>query len=594
MKYTNPKKSIVVKFMMVLFLCTFLIILVSYLFLAWYVVEGSEKKLLEDYDNALEFSSAQISKFQKDMIQFSGLIAADQDLQTILGSPEKTTYGNIRRTVSVYKILRNYELLMDDCIGIELVLNDGQVYTSDTYDKDKMHFYEDATWYHKITDGDRGRCFSEAHDFYRAGQVYRNVVTYVCDISNYISNRQKIGKLLVHIRPEVMKSLVYVAEEESSWCAIINADHDLMAWSGNEEVLQEELKERDLSGSTKREETRDGWLFTNPSLKCGSMLILFMSKDRLRGEETGIVISFLILFLVSLLLTCMVSVFFSGRLGKPIRALSEAARQISEGNLDIRIPAERDDEIGMLSGVFNHMAQSLELQMKDLKLAEREKADLKMSILMGQMNPHFIYNTLDSAIYLSRIGEAQKAEQLLHLFVLLLQDTLKSGVDGFQSTVEEEIKDIGIYTQLQKIRYPERFDFKIEADEKLYQNTIPRLLIQPLVENALNHGVLPNEFGTIVLRVYEKEERLFIEVEDDGEGMDEETLQKMLEKQNQKKIQQISKVHSISIENICQRLSAVFKEEYTFNVYSSEGKGTIVRISFPMVFQNQERKGEAK
>lgn len=594
MKYSEPKKSIVIKFMMVLFLCTFLIILFSYLFLAWYVVESSEKKLLEDYDNTLEFSSAQISKFQKDIIQFTELVAADQDLQTVLSGPEKTTYGTIRRTVSVYKILRNYELLMDDCIGIELVLNDGQVYTSDSYDKDKLHFYEDIAWYQKITEGDRGRCFSEAHDFYRAGQIYRNVVTYVCDISNYISNRQKIGKLLVHIRPEVMKRLVYVAEEESSWCAIINEDHDLMAWSGNEEILQEELKERDLSGNIRREETSDGWLFTNPSLKCGSMLILFMSKDRLRGEETGIMVFFLILFLTSLLLTCLMSVFFSGRLGKPIRALSDAARQISDGNLDIRIPAERDDEIGMLSRVFNQMAQSLELQMRDLKLAEREKADLKMSILMGQMNPHFIYNTLDSAIYLSRIGEAQKAEQLLHLFVLLLQDTLKSGVDGFLCTVEEEIRDIEIYTQLQKIRYPERFDFKIEAEEKLYQNTIPRLLIQPLVENALNHGVLPNEFGRIVLRIYEKEERLFIEVEDDGEGMDEETLQKMLEKQNLKKIRQISKVHSISIENICQRLSVVFKEEYTFDVYSSEGKGTIVRISFPMVFQNQERKGEVK
>ena len=115
------------------------------------------------------------------------------------------------------------------------------------------------------------------------------------------------------------------------------------------------------------------------------------------------------------------------RLSRPIVALSNAARQISEGKLDVHLQAEMGDEMGTLTESFNQMAGSLEKQMRDLQKAERVRSDLQMSILMAQINPHFIYNTLNSAIYLSKVGEARKAERLLQLFYLPASEQYEIG-----------------------------------------------------------------------------------------------------------------------------------------------------------------------
>lgn len=589
------KHSIGSKFVAAVAALLSILILISYGFSAWYMIHSVQEKILEDYEGVISFTAKQMERYENDLRQYAILIAADKDLQKELTEKEISQSQSVKRSKNIYTILREYELLRSECVCIEIVLWNGSVFTSDASNLNSLHSIGDDSWFRQIMDQKQNRSFSEAHELLARNVYYDNIITYACDFGNYYTNQESVGMILLHIEQESFEDLVYESNYEFSWCAILNGNDEILAESGEKtpEIIEymEEVIEKKDGGIKRIISGREGYFLTG-QLDNGLQLIMFMPNSRLHKEEKNIFLFFMLLFLISLPLSILAVIFFSRQLINPIKALSNAARKISEGHLDVHLQSENADEIGTLTEIFNSMAVSLERQMKDLKAAERERADLQMSILMAQINPHFIYNTLNSAIYLSKAGEAQKAERLLQLFIQLLQNNMKSGIDGIITTLGEEIRDIKIYVELQKIRYPGRFEMIIRADEKLYSHAMPRLILQPLIENALNHGVLSKEFGVIELTVFEKDNYLNFVLEDDGEGMDADRVKEILKRKDKRK--HSSKIHSISIENICHRLSLFYKDTYYFEVKSEPDKGTAVAVGFPLEYTEAGEKGDGK
>ena len=578
------KSSIGMKFVVtVISLLTFLI-LISYGFSAWYMIHSMQEKMREDYEGVLSFTAKQIEKYENDLRQYAIIIAADKDLQKELIDKKISEAQSVKRSKNIYSILREYELLRNDCVCIELVLWNGDVYTSDASNLNSLHSVGDDSWFRQMMEQKQNRSFSGAHELIARNVCYNDIITYACNFGNYYTNQESVGEILLHINQASFESLVYESNYEFSWCAILNGSGEILAESGEK---TSEIREYMDSANDKKEdglkitEGKNGY-FLFGQLKNDLRLIMFMPDSRLHNEGKNIFLFFLLLFLVSLPISSIVVIFISRQLINPITALTNAARKISEGHLDVHLHSENTDEIGTLTEIFNGMVVSLEKQMRDLMVAERERADLQMSILMAQINPHFIYNTLNSAIYLSKAGETQKAEQLLKLFIQLLQNNMKSGINGIITTLGEEIKDIETYVELQQIRYPGRFKMDIQADEILYSYAMPRLILQPLIENALNHGVLSKDFGVIVLTVYKRDNYFHILLEDDGEGMDECKIQEIMKKKEKRR--HTSEIHSISIENICHRLSLFYKDAYQFEVESEVEKGTVIKISFPLEY----------
>lgn len=585
------QRSIGARFMVASVLLITCLILVSYLFSAWYMVRTTESKLLEDYDAAMDFTQRQIARYQEDLFQFSVLLISDEELQKLLAEREgESEAEKIRSSIALCRVLRNYELLRSDCICVELLLNDGGVYTSDSSNKNSLHSIEDLSWMEEL-DKAAKRDFSKGHALSNRNYYYDTVITYSRDIGNYLTNKTKIGKLFLHIEQEAFKNLLYETDNGYSWCALLNSRGNVLAESGEKGEEIQKILEEPYEGQ-RILEGKNGWLLRDSQSKQGLELAMYMPKDRFRNEERNIFLFFVLLFIACLILSCLVMLVITKRLSRPIVALSNAARQISEGRLDVHLQSEMGDEIGTLTESFNQMAGSLEKQMRDLQKAERVRSDLQMSILMAQINPHFIYNTLNSAIYLSKVGEARKAERLLQLFICLLQNNMKSGIDGMITTIGEDVKDLEGYAELQKIRYPGRFDFEIDADEKLYDHAIPRLILQPLVENSLNHGVLSSEYGKICLKIYEERERIIFELSDDGEGMDEVKIWEILSQKSADKRRRSGNIHSISIENIFQRLGLIYQEDYIFEINSRPGEGTTIYISVPLEYRRNTQGGE--
>ncbi len=585
-RFTGFRQSVGMRFMAVTLIVISVLVAVSSLFSAEYMVRATEKKLLEDYQATLDFTADQIEDYVEEITRYCAMVAADGTIQRLLVESDSfSELDKVRYSVEIYKNLRYYELLRDDCINIELYLYNGNIFTSDGSNKNTLHSIGDTSWLDSALESGDAKVFSKAHELSCRNIFYENVITYICDMANYNTNQERIGKVFLHLKQDAFYSLLYKTELENAWCAIMNSHNEILAQSGKmngdvESWLEQTEGGRAFSGT---EKGSHGWILYRNGLKCGLQLVMYMPDARLHGEVKNIFLFFLLLYVSCVFASVLVMIPVARRFSNPISALSNAARQISEGRLDVHIKAENQDEIGTLTEVFNQMASSLERQMRDW-------ADLQMSILMAQINPHFIYNTLNSAIYLSKTGESKKAERLLTLFISLLQNNMKSGIDGIITTLGEEVRDVREYIELQQIRYPERFSFLLNGDESLYHYAVPRLFLQPLIENALNHGILPRESGKIELTIYEEKGWLIFRLKDDGEGMSGEKVKALLKwkdegKKRGSRRRSASKIHSISIENICQRLELLYKEEYQFEIISSVGKGTEIVISFPTEYR---------
>ena len=275
-----------------------------------------------------------------------------------------------------------------------------------------------------------------------------------------------------------------------------------------------------------------------------------------------------ILFAVMLIMIVF-SIIFSLYITRPVTALSKATRKVREGDLSIQVPIATQDEIGRMSDDFNAMIHKISTLMEDVRISEHDKYNAKVQALQAQINPHFLYNTLNVIRWLSMMGENDKINQLVISLVHMLEYT-KEDLDTF-IPVEREIEHVRHYVNVMSYRYEDKFIYEECIDEAAKSCYTIRFILQPLVENAIFHGIDPSEKkGTITLSVTAKNERVMFAVSDDGVGLDLE--------HNRHRF-----FSGYGISNVNERLRMHFGNESMLNIVSTVGKGTTVYFSIPLL-----------
>lgn len=241
------------------------------------------------------------------------------------------------------------------------------------------------------------------------------------------------------------------------------------------------------------------------------------------------------------------------------------------------------DEIGVLADTYNYMAQEIGRLMEEQEQASKDLRMAEFKALQAQVNPHFLYNTLDMINWLSRRGrtaEVSKAIQSLSRFYKL---TLSK--KGLTNTIQEEVEHVELYVKLQNMRYDNCVKFVVDVPEELYDYTIPKLTFQPIVENAFLHGIMVTEQkeGSILLTGWPEDEDIVFLISDDGEGMLPEKLHSLLEESDIKE-GKVSNSH-IGVYNTNLRLKSLYGNSYGLSYESRPGEGTHVTIRIPAQFQ---------
>jgi two-component system sensor histidine kinase YesM len=280
----------------------------------------------------------------------------------------------------------------------------------------------------------------------------------------------------------------------------------------------------------------------------------------------------LILLVVSILCAWGLSLSIS----RPIRLLSSAMVRFGEGDFSVRAPRGGKDETGRLSETFNQMADNINTLVQKVLCEQQLKRDAELRSLQMQINPHFLYNTLESINWMARMGRTED----VCIMVTSLGDLMRATINSKDYVLlKDEIASLNNYLQIQKFRYGDKLKYCISiapGTEELY---VPKLIIQPLVENAIYHGIEPSlEKGTIEIQSILENGNLIIKVTDNGVGMIPDSIQSVLDVSGK---EDASSSRSIGIKNVIKRIKALYGNDYGIEMQSELGESTTVSIVLP-------------
>ncbi|MGG4552760.1 histidine kinase [Paenibacillus sp. FSL W8-0186] len=325
-------------------------------------------------------------------------------------------------------------------------------------------------------------------------------------------------------------------------------------------------------------------LLPESSMNGLKIVSVFATKAIVKGANQVSVLGLLFILLVlliALLFVYIVSFLMTNRLLR----LSRHFNRLALGDLAVVSSVDGNDEIGQLSRQFNYMVESINLLMNQvvekteqnnsLEIAQRE---IKLKMLASQINPHFLFNALESIRMNAHMKGEKEIANVVRLLGKLMRKNLEVGRD--QITLKEELEMVRSYLEIQKFRYEDRLNYELIIDRKLEGIRMPPLIIQPLVENAVVHGVENKEVGVHVqLRIHAVDDHAEIVIQDDGIGM---ALERLEEVRRSMAEAQTAVNNRIGLSNVQQRLTMTFGDMHGLSISSEYGQGTVISFTIPL------------
>jgi len=286
-----------------------------------------------------------------------------------------------------------------------------------------------------------------------------------------------------------------------------------------------------------------------------------------------------LVFISSIVIGFSLSLLFTRYLTRPIMRLIEHMEVISSGDFSKNPDIESNDELGIIGRQINEMSSHVSVLMENRIRDEQEKMNLEIKILQAQINPHFLYNTLDSIKWIATMQHNAGIVKV----VSALSSLLKNMAKGFNEkvTVRQELDFLDNYITIEKIRYIELFDVEINIDDPaLYDARIIKLTLQPLVENSIFSGIEPSgKPGLIKIHIFSREQVLYISICDNGVGISEENIARLLTDTSRVTKNYMS---GIGLPNVDRRIKLVYGQEYGLKIESEVGVYTCVTVSLPL------------
>lgn len=297
-------------------------------------------------------------------------------------------------------------------------------------------------------------------------------------------------------------------------------------------------------------------------------------KDTAMLTKSLVGIWFLLLFVA-----ISVSYFISNLATKRILILSNAMQDVRNGKLETSISLNGDDELSNLANVFNGMASEIKNLMEKVYQQQKEERQRELQVLQSQINPHFLYNTLDTLQWKALEYGAVELSELIISLSSFFRISLSKGKEFI--SLEKELEHVKNYLIIQQFRYRDILNYKINCDPKLYSYQLPKIIIQPLVENAIYHGIKPKlTCGTITINIFEEKDTINIVVEDNGVGISDDKLRKI-----RKNLEEHLTGNNYGLYNVSRRIYLHFGQDCGLTIKSTENQGTSIIMKLSKIME---------
>lgn len=494
-------------------------------------------------------------------------------------------------TVGVAKVRRSMQNVMDnydEIAGILFAYSDDR-YISTGMTRISRDSFQKESWYKEA--------LYDINSLHRISAVTgRNITTdvgySVDDVFSVVKavydkkTGRVLGVLLIDIEHDIISSAIRDSQIGNEGFVFVLDESDHMVYTPINDVVYR-INPKWLIDENKTLSVKAGggryYVRFKTSDRTGWKTVCVISYDALMEDIDRMIAIYAVMLIVTLVLVQFLSLRLSENITRPIKSLRDLMRKTEEGNLGLRFEGETRDEIGDLGLTFNHMLERIELLLERVRFEEDQKRKAELKIVQEQFKPHFLYNTLDTINWMAREHGAKDIVKLVDALTNVFRISLSHGKDYI--TIKEEVSYISNYLYVQKTRYEDKLVFGIDADEECMTTMVPKLILQPILENAIYHGIkLKRGTGHINVRVNRQDDMICMSVSDDGKGMDEATrdsLRKLLQTGDGSSDHDPDDNQSFGLYYVRERLQLRYGESYKVDVESTIDEGTTISIYIP-------------
>jgi two-component system, sensor histidine kinase YesM len=500
----------------------------------------------------------------------SQLLMGDTSIRNYLKSPhvEKENF-----TPEVLLSIRNIMINIQYVSSIYLIRDDGNyIDASNSITYFNTNYLKNDSWLQDINLKHGGYIIKVngggAFEYYD-GRPMISMMRAVYDIDT----QERIGLLIINLSEEILSDTYQEVLDNSKIYAYYDEGGQLLSKIEDiDEISSINVSNKDYEqisvGGVFREKIISYYHIPNTPFRIAGIESLsitkFISKEIL-------IFVFIIVFLTFLSLTIL-GIFITHYITAPIQRLVWSMSSVKSGWLRRASLKTSNDEIGELKDSYNNMLIEINRLIDELVENEKQTHRAEIEILQEQIKPHFLYNTLDTIAYLSLEKEKEEVYNAIETLGSFYRKFLSKG--SKQIALEEEIAIVRDYCKLQKLRYDDIFEDVYEIDQTLNQIKIPKLILQPLVENSLYHGIrLKGERGIIKIRAYKDDAMIHIVVYDSGIGMDQSKIEAMMSENNTK---------SFGFKGVIKRIRYYYGVEDVFEIRSEEGMFNEIHLKLPI------------
>lgn len=318
----------------------------------------------------------------------------------------------------------------------------------------------------------------------------------------------------------------------------------------------------------------------------GWKIVSVISQERVQGYRVKSTFFMLAVICQVLLFFMIVGYYLSAVLTNPIRNLEEDVKKISEGDLDLKVHTSGSFEVYHLGRSIQKMSVKIRQLMQEVIREQEEKRKSELDSLQAQITPHFLYNTLDIVVWMIEEDRKEDAAQIVTSLARLLRISLSKGKNII--TVSDELEHVRNYLTIQSLRAKDQFTWRIEKEKGVDCLAVIKLIVQPIVENAIYHG-MEGMYGDgeIVIHAYREDDDLYISVKDNGMGMTQEQAEALLDYTREVKT---AKGNGLGVRNVHERIRLHFGEAYGLKIISEVDEGTEVLLHLPAVMYGEHEK----
>ncbi|OCT15074.1 two-component sensor histidine kinase [Paenibacillus pectinilyticus] len=537
------------------------------------------KKVLEETRSYLEYKAASIAE----VLNFIAL--NDQVQSLVIADPEQyedvNVWGFDASKLSKILYQSRYN---EDISAIRLYMKEGLAEATENTDYLRLGKLETTEWYKKFSASNESFAWLPASEFPSSSSS--NMLSIVRKIPNSHNVRQFNGI----VRADISQKAMYTVLDHASFtpaaeAVLFNDRGDILSVSSNFHDNQSVLNVISQNGlsSNKSNYWNEDFIIGGKRMLLGIQEIastdlhvalvvpysdILNSSNKARNRLISI-------FLMIIPFMLPLSFFVAGSATKRIRNLILHTRKLKNGDFEVAPLPVNADEIGELTHNFNKMVLNISELMDETYSLGREVKNKELKALQAQINPHFLYNTLDLINIMAIESGAKEISTVVDELAVFYKLSLSNGKE--MVTLHNEIKHVEAYVHIQNMRFGNGIGFHVDIPSELYEIQVPKIILQPLIENAILHGILEkdSEEGSITVRAEVVDEDVYITVEDDGIGLTEMQIKKVMEGHSSKR------TGGFGVRNIMERIQLTYGNRYGIRYESVPGSGTKAILHIP-------------